>query len=126
MSPVRSAGDVSDAGAADDVVSTVLNVHGDYDLERTVGVGEVDQEAVKSRFQQQQESCRVKKQRVPASLLEVFISATELNEDPVASATKARKDNVANAGVTVADALKRLREETGSDKVPLSKITNAK
>lgn len=57
----QSPGDVPDSVVADDVVSALLDVHDDWDLEVAVGVDEVDKGSVKRRLQQLQESCRAKK-----------------------------------------------------------------
>lgn len=92
-------------------------------MEGALGVDEVDEEAVKRRFQQLQESCLAKKQRVPANVLEVLTLPAELVEDLVASAPDMMEGDAANARMTLADVLKRAREEAEEAKVELGKIT---
>lgn len=84
----RSARDVPNASAADDIFGAVLDVDDDWDLESAVGVDEVDKGAVKYFLQHLQESCGSKKQRFPANVLVVFTLATNLVEDPNATATE--------------------------------------
>lgn len=76
-------------------------------------------------FSNCKEFCRAKKRRVPANLLELFIFAKQLVEEPFASAFEAMKGEAANAGMTMADALKRARKKAQNVKVEQAKITQA-
>lgn len=107
MSPTRSPCDVPDATKANDVIGAVLDIGDDRDFSGAVGVGEVDERAKKFCFQKLQESYRTMKRRVPSNVLEVFTLAMKLIEEPVESTPEAMEGRVSNAGLTMADALKK-------------------
>lgn len=125
-SPARSPGDVSAAVVGDDIVGAVLEIENGWDLEGGIGVDEIGQGAMKRRILQLQEFRRAKNQRVPANMLEVFILATELVEEPVTNVHNAMERDTDNTGVSMADPLKRVRKKAENAKMELAKITENK
>lgn len=102
---IRSLDDVLDAVVANDVVGTVFEFDNNWELKNAMEMNSVDKRAIISRFQQPQESCRARMQRVPGNVSEEFPLATEVVEDQVASASEALEVEAANAKVTGPDAL---------------------
>lgn len=89
MSPARYAVNDSAAGEAGNIVGTFLDADDDWDLDGAVGVDKVGRQNVNRRFHELQDSCRSKKQRAPASALEVFKLVTELAKGSETSAQEA-------------------------------------
>lgn len=85
----------------------------------------VDERAVKSRFQHLQKGFCDKKRKALANASEMFTFAIELFVTPDVNALNAIDSDVANASVTMVDALKRALEVTKNAKMLFAKITKA-
>lgn len=62
----------------------------------------------------------------PNELVRLFMLVTEIFEEPVASATNAIEGDATDAGVSMADALRRTRQKVEKAKVELAHITKLK
>lgn len=125
VSPTRVPSDTPDAVIADSEVGAVLDFDHVWDTKSADCVDEVDESGKKRRLQHSLESCRSEISNIPANVFAVIMSALEPVQEALPNAPKAIKDNAADVGVTMADALKRAREQAKNSKVRIVRVTEA-